>query len=135
MAPTLPPLSTFFRHIFVLFFLVLLSSCSTDDTVVQETGKDLVSEIVPSSKVYKGIFASSNHEFRGIFQLDLPGGKKDLDYLNLDATASVTIQTGEIFNVKAVDLVEKSSNFKIFFESEDLSFNFTLDENDNPLNY
>jgi len=121
------------RNIAFLFLFFILYSCSVDTEIAEEPGKNIVEEISGSSTVYKGIFATQNSKFRGIFKLTLPRGKGDLNELNKAAFGTITMQTGEIFEARAEKLIQKSADFKLVFESEDLTFTFTLDENNNPL--
>jgi len=93
----------------------------------------MVGEISDASTVYKGVFATQNSKFRGIFELTLPSGKGDLNELNKAAFGTITMQTGEVFEAQPEKLIQKSADFKLVFGSEDLTFSFTLDENNNPL--
>jgi hypothetical protein len=43
------------------------------------------------------------------------------------------MQTGEVFEVQAEKLNQKSADFQLVFGSKDLTFTFSLDENNNPL--
>lgn len=134
MTPTTPPQHNQFSfkpQQFILFLLtIFLLGCSAEEEEFDE-GKNLpLKETLASTSTYKGIFASQNSTYRGIVKITLPGGKKDLQTLNTNAVAIITLQTGESFEAKAVQL--KGSDFKVFFESEDLSFNFTVDETNTP---
>ena len=121
------------RNFSFLFLFLILYSCSVDTSLPKEPEKNIVEEISFTSTVYKGIFATQNSKFRGIFELTLPRGKGDLKELNKTVFGTITMQTGEVFQARAEELLQKSADFKLVFGSEDLTFTFTLDENDNPL--
>jgi hypothetical protein len=121
------------RNFPFLFLFFILYSCSVDTDITKEPEKNIVEEISEFSTVYKGIFATQNSKFRGIFELTLPRGKGDLNELNKAAFGTITMQTGEVFEAQAEKLTQKSADFKLVFGSEDLTFTFTLDENNNPL--
>jgi len=121
------------RNFSFLFLLFILYSCSVDTDITEEPEKNIVVEISGSSTVYKGVFATQNSKFRGIFELTLPRGKGDFNELNKAAFGTITMQTGEVFEAQAEKLIQKSADFKLVFGSEDLTFTFTLDENNNPL--
>lgn len=128
--------TTVFKLLFITFILSSLVSCSKDEVLpdLNSTENNIVKEeIIGTTKTYKGIFATHNAAFRGTFQLSLPKGKTDLSTFNPNAKASVTLHTNEVFEVKASQLLEKSADFRILFESDDLTFKFGLDENNNPL--
>lgn len=124
---------TILRNFPLLFIFLMLYSCSMDTTISEEPEKNTTEEIDEDSTVYKGIFATRNSDFRGIFELILPRGKGNLHELNKAVVGSITMQTGEVFEARAEKLVQKSADFKLVFESEDLTFAFSLDENNNPL--
>jgi len=121
------------RNFGILFLFFMLYSCSVDTDITEEPEKNIVEEISGTSTVYKGIFATQNSKFRGIFELKLPRGKGDLNELNKAAFGTITMQTGEVFEAQADKLIQKSADFKLVFESEDLTFTFSLDKNNNPL--
>ena len=121
------------RNFPLLFFFFILSSCSVDSEITEEPAKNIIGEISEASTVYKGIFATHNAKFRGIFNLILPEGKADLNELNKAVVGSITMQTGEVFTAQAEKLIQKSADFKLIFGSKDLTFTFTLDDNNNPL--
>ncbi|MCM4160409.1 right-handed parallel beta-helix repeat-containing protein [Antarcticibacterium flavum] len=120
----------------ITFCFSLFLSCSTDETLetiaentpqkTNNTGKALY---------YKGVFATANSQFRGVFDLNLPEGMQDLNKLNSSATGKIKLHTGEVFEAMATEMRSKASesDFKVFFDSEDLQFTFMLDENDQPL--
>jgi len=124
---------TILRNFSLLFLFFILYSCSVDTEITGEPQKNIVGEISDASTVYKGIFATRNSKFRGIFKLTLPRGKGDLNELNKAAVGTVTMQTGEVFEAPAEKLIQKSADFKLVFGSKDLTFTFSLDENNNPL--
>jgi len=121
------------RNFQFLFLFVLLYSCSVDTDILKEPNQNIVGETNITSMVYKGIFATRNSKFRGVFELRLPRGKGDLLEVNDNVTGKITLQTGEVFKAHAERLVQKSSDFKLIFGSKDLTFTFDLDENNNPL--
>jgi len=121
------------RKFSFLFLFFILYSCSVDTDITGEPEKNIAVDISVDSTVYKGIFATRNSKFRGIFKLTLPRGKGDLNELNKAVLGTITLQTGEVFQAQAEKLIQKSADFKLVFESEDLTFTFTLDENNNPL--
>lgn len=121
-----------FRKFALLILLFFIFACSADEEMIVEHSQNPLKEVSSSTAVYKGIFASQNSQYRGTIALNFPGGKKDLNTFNPNAVASLTLQTGEVYIAKAVELVQKSSDFKLAFDSEDLSFNFTVDETDTP---
>lgn len=126
------PLIVVIKNIFLMILLFFIFACSADEEMIKENSQIPLKEVSNSVAIYKGIFASQNSQHRGTLKLSLRGGKKDLSIFNPDATASLTLQTGEVYTVKAVELIEKSSDFKLAFDSEDLSFNFTIDDNNTP---
>lgn len=131
---TLPSLRLLSQKHLVLVLLIFISACSPDQ-VPEESNLNSNLELNGDESIYKGVFATRNSHVRGVFKLILPGGAKDFNKLNRNAVGTLTLQTGEIVTAQAVELFQKSSthNFKILFESNDLSFYFTLDENDQPL--
>jgi len=124
---------TVFRNFTFLFLIFILHSCSVDTDITERPEEIIVEEINGTSTVYKGIFATQNSKFRGIFKLTLPRGKGDLHEFNKAVFGTITMQTGEIFKAQAEKLTQKSADFKLVFGSEDLTFTFTLDEDNNPL--
>lgn len=124
---------------FIIVLLILISftgSCTKDEYLSPVTSpeKNIVKEEVKgTTTIYKGIFATQNSSFRGVFKLSLPKGKTDLSTFNPEAKGSITLQTGEIFEAKAKELLEKTADFRVLFESDDLTFKFGLDENNKPL--
>ncbi|HZJ37100.1 MAG TPA: hypothetical protein VFD29_10800 [Gillisia sp.] len=92
---------TILRNFSFLFLFFILYSCSVDTDITGKPEKNIFGEINGSSTVYKGIFATRNSKFRGIFKLILPRGKGDLNELNKAAIGTITMQTGEIFEAKA----------------------------------
>jgi hypothetical protein len=121
------------RNFTFLFSFFILYSCSVDTDITGKPEKNMVEEISDASTVYKGVFATQNSKFRGIFELTLLSGKGDLNELNKAAFGTITMQTGEVFEAQAEKLTQKSADFKLVFGSEDLTFTFTLDANNNPL--
>lgn len=130
-----PKDSQFYYRGFYLFLLsLLLVACSADEEIPQDNTGNFVKELMSSSNaVYKGVFATQNSAFRGVFELQLPHSKGDLDVLNENARGILTLSSGAVYEARAIELRDKSSDFKVVFDSEDLSFTFTLDENDRPL--
>lgn len=135
MTPTTTsPALTFIWTLNLILITLFFSACTADDVQNYEKPGTLVKELTSSkASVYKGVFASHTSAQRGIFELKLPRGKNDLDVFNGNASGTLTLATGETFEARSSELVEKSSDFLLYFESEDLSFNFSLDENDQPL--
>ncbi len=136
MTPTLhpqmpPPFYVVCKKFVLLFLLFIICACSADEDIIDESSQQPI-KTSTALTLYKGIFASQNSQYRGTLNLSLPGGKKDLNTFNPNAVASLTLQTGEVYTAKAVELVQKSSDFKLAFDSEDLSFNFTVDDTDTP---
>lgn len=122
--------------LFIISVIISISGSCTKDEVLSPvtTPVNIVKEKSNGATlVYKGIFATQNSAYRGTFQLSLPKGKNDISTFNPEAKGSVTLQTGEVFEAKAIDLLEKSADFRVLFESDDLTFKFGLDENDLPL--
>ncbi|MBK5192605.1 MAG: hypothetical protein JJE07_05220 [Flavobacteriaceae bacterium] len=91
---------TILRSFSFLFLFFILYSCSVDTDITEEPEKNIVGEISGTSTVYKGIFATQNSKFRGIFELRLPRGKGDLIELNKAAVGTITLQTGEVFEAR-----------------------------------
>lgn len=121
------------NHIFRTFHILLLSlvflACTTNEDLTQ-AHKNLIKEAQSNSPaLYKGVFATKNSHLRGVVEFTLPDGKIDFDLYNETASGTLTLNTGEEFEIQATE----SSNFNLAFESDDISFNFTLDENDEPL--
>lgn len=138
MTPTITSLNpirglTIFRNFLFLLLFLVLYSCSVDTNSTEDPEINRIEENNGASTVYKGIFATRNSKFRGIFKLNLPRGKGDLLELNKAAVGSVTMHTGEVFEARAEKLIQKSADFKLVFGSDDLTFTFTLDQNNNPL--
>lgn len=124
------------RLLFFSLFITSSVSCTKDESLSPITSLEKVivkEEIHGATIIYKGIFATQNSAFRGTFLLSLPKGKKDLSIINPNAKGSITLQTGEVFEVRAIELLEKSADFRVLFESDDLTFKFTLDTLNNPL--
>ncbi len=121
------------RNFLLLFLIFILNSCSVDTNSTQEPQKNIIDYIDGDSALYKGIFTTRNSKFRGIFNLQLPRGKGDITELNDAAVGSITLQSGEVFEARAKKFLQKSADFKLEFESRDLTFIFSLDQYDNPL--
>ncbi|MDT0647484.1 hypothetical protein RM545_12360 [Zunongwangia sp. F260] len=116
----------------LLTFLTL--SCSKDEPEI--FSKELTEKINPgTTSIYKGIFATYNSKARGIFDLKIPAGVKNLSSLKENAVGKITTHTGEIYEAQLVSLTEenKSHDFKLEFDSQDFSFTFNLDDNEEPV--
>ena len=129
---------------FLCLFLALFSACSTDpDDLVQEEEQvintnDLIQDENRKVSTYKGIFATTRSEYRGTFILEIPGKFEELSSVDPDASGVITLPNGEQFSanvseVKQSENLEKSSDVLVKFDSEDFSFNFTINENNEPV--
>lgn len=123
-------------RIFSLFLAILLTSCTAEEKPSEFVAEKPTSPQPVDTKeaVYKGIFASQNSSSRGTFELKTGSGD-NLQKMVGNSIGKIFLSTGQIFQASAVRVEEtiKSSDFKVVFESDDLSFKFTLDENDQPL--
>lgn len=131
-----PRTLSFFKLLFLSFFISLSGSCTKDEDLSPVTAVEeniVKEELKGTTSIYKGIFATQNSAFRGTFYLSLPKGKTDISTFNPYAKGSITLQTGQVFEAKAKQLIEKTADFRVLFESDDLTFKFGLDENNNPL--
>lgn len=125
-----------FKFLFLSFIISSSLSCSKDEVLssIITPEKNIVNEeVAGSNALYKGIFTTQNSTFRATFQLSFPKGKTDLSTFNPDAKGSITLATGEVFEASAIEVLEKSADFRVLFESDDLTFKFGLDANNNPL--
>ena len=138
--PTILPSGRIAFKFIAILLTFTLAACSTDEDdlkleedVVQEN--DLTQENPLSTSIYKGIFATKNASSRGQFLLKIPGGVKNLESIDQDATGKLSLSGGENFTaeVARVRQSEKSSDVMVQFDSEDFSFKFTIDEYNNPI--
>lgn len=130
-----PRIVSIFKLLFISVLISISASCSKDEVLSPVTTPVNIvkEELKGSTTVYKGIFATQNSAYRGTFHLSLPKGKTDISTFNPEAKASITLQTGQVYEAKAKELLEKSADFRVLFESDDLTFKFGLDANDLPL--
>lgn len=121
----------------VLFLLcIFLSACSKDDIeqLNLET-KPAPGAIEEQQALYKGVYASKSSNTRGVIELFLDVNKENPQEI-LDGTAKLKLQTGEIVEAGMTDpknTNKTSEDFNVFFESNDIEFNFYLDENGVPV--
>lgn len=112
---------------------VFLTSCSVEEETMANLQTEPVKEIVAASKLYKGVFATGNSSFRGTISLTT----SDFSEMQDKAAAGqgrLILHNGEVIELSSTvtKSSEKSSDFNIDFDSEDLSFSFFLDEVGNP---
>ncbi|GAA4317310.1 hypothetical protein GCM10023115_42730 [Pontixanthobacter gangjinensis] len=127
-------------NLIAIFFSLVLTACSAEEISLEleeETieENDLTQEDKLSTTTYKGIFATKSASTRGEFLLKIPGGVKNLKNINQESIGKLSITSGESFiaEVAEVRQAEKTSDVMVQFDSEDFSFKFTVDENNNPL--
>lgn len=121
-----------YRILFFIFLIFSTFSCSVDDEVsLQEA--DAINGSGGKSGIYKGVFASRNITYRGVFDLTIPQESKYSGKSSVITTGKITLQTGEVFEARGEMIPSKNSDVQIKFESNDLSFIFSYDENGNPV--
>ena len=118
----------------ILIFVSLSFNFARSTDEVADLDKNVVTEELNANSVnYKGIFATPTSNLRGTIDLTIPGGPGKPGAKLIDAKGIVTLHSGETIEVAAYDVVEnKSTDAKVFFDSEDLSFTFFYDVNGNP---
>ena len=138
-APFGSPLRLLNRLCFLLFTTLLLSSCSQEALDQLDLEAKPVEEIPTSTpRLYKGIFVTGNSDYRGTIQIELPHAtENDMSNAAKGATAALRLHTGEVFKLKSStsssDNKAPSSDFNVYLESQDMSLNFFLDANGNPV--
>lgn len=115
-------------------FFIIIYGCSTEEEKLSENLTSSIEQVQRSNRIFKGIFATRNSKFRGSFELSIPKGTANLAKIEEVSTSKITLHTGEIHTVKPSLATQKtnSSDFKVFFESNEISFNFYLNELDEP---
>ncbi|QYA25426.1 hypothetical protein G3I01_07865 [Gramella sp. MT6] len=124
--------------------LVIFSACSSDpDDLIQDEEQivnenDLTQEGDRKISTYKGIFATSRSEYRGTFILKAPRNLDQISSMDQDTYGIITLAGGEKFKAEVVEVKQsegpiKSSDVLAKFDSEDFSFNFTVNENNEPI--
>lgn len=121
----------------VLFLSVLtLSSCAKDDIEQLNLEAKPSPDVVEKHQVlYKGIYASQTSNNRGIIELSLNEDKENPGIF-LDGIAKLKLSTGQVIEAKMTDgksTNKSSEDFNVFFESNDIEFNFYLDANGIPV--
>lgn len=126
--------------IIIALILVFFYACSTNDEefiqeneiINEETNANIESS---GTSIFKGIFATSDASRRGTFLLKIPGGVKNLNLIDDDALGTITLSSGESFDAEVTQIkkTDKSSDVLVQFDSEDFSFKFSIDENNNPV--
>lgn len=115
----------------LLMASILLLSCTKDEEPEVIVEKKVPSGLEGAYGTYKGVFTTQDSKSRGIFELNIQGGVDNIK----SGSATLTTHTGEVFLAKYVGFEEtqKSSGFKLLFDSLDFSFTFNLDSNGEPL--
>lgn len=121
----------------VLFLCFLfLTSCSEDDIEQLDLEIKPSPEIIEEQQVtYKGIYASKASNNRGTVELSLDQNIDNPQEF-LDGVAKLTLQSGQIFEagmVHSKNNNKTSEDFNVFFESNDIEFNFYLNELGEPV--
>src|SRR5690606_37706616 len=129
---TLPAQPLKFFFFFIIFTLIFSCSKKEEDIGLNQNVHLTTSTTL---KIYKGIFANSSG-LRGVFELNIPGGTSKLESINKNALGKITLSNGEIIDARAAGIIsgnKSSGGVKVIFDSEDLTFNFSLDENGDPV--
>lgn len=120
----------------LLLALFLFSACSKEEieqiTPDPKPGPDLIEE---QQVIFKGIYASKVSNNRGTIELALVQNKENPREI-LNGLATLKLQTGETVEAKMADpksTSKSSDDFNVFFESNDIEFNFYLDANGVPV--
>lgn len=125
------------KKISFLFLWIIAVSCTAEEEMPLNLETEPITEEVEGfNKVYKGIFASRDSHQRGTLSLQL------LDVIDNDPRTAasgkviLTLPQGQTY--EAVIDASRSSNktaedFNVAFDSQDLKFNFFLDELGNPV--
>ncbi len=131
------------KYVCLVICAVLFTACSTDTDDLALNEEDIISESDLAQKdrkisSYKGIFASNNAEYRGTFLLEAPTKVGEISVLDPEAAGTLTLSSGEKYTaevsaLKQSENTNKSSDVLVQFDSEDFSFNFTIDENNEPV--
>lgn len=128
------PLVSFVKCFLFLSLFTLLFSCSKEESPISLTHNSQ-STLAATSSIYKGIFANSTG-LRGVFELTIPGGTSKLEKIDKNASGKIILSNGEIFEAYAASIIsgnKSSGGVKVIFDSEDLTFTFSLDENGAPV--
>src|SRR5690606_33061467 len=128
------PTISFVKSFLFLILLTVLSSCSKEEELIEIKDNFHNAETnIPS--IYKGIFANSTG-LRGVFELNIPGGTSKLEKIDKNASGKIILSSGEVFEAKAGSIINRNKNsggVKVIFDSEDLTFTFSIDENGAPV--
>lgn len=133
--------SPYGKKLFILCLLTASFSCSVDeeDTLALDVKaeQDVQQDQKTAERTYKGIFATNNSSYRGTFQLNIPDpNAKNFKASQENTSATLTLSSGEEFEAQPVqvdDQTKAAENFKLAFDSEDLSFDFSLDDTGDPV--
>ncbi|MCH4824005.1 right-handed parallel beta-helix repeat-containing protein [Gramella lutea] len=135
---------TILKYVCFLMFMALFSACSGDTDDLEITEEEVINENNLAQKEdrklskFKGIFATNNTKYRGTFFLEVPKNIEDIFAGDPEAIGTLTLSTGENFDaevsqIKQSEGITKNSDVLVQFDSEDFSFNFTVDENNQPV--
>ncbi len=117
------------RNLSFLLIIIAVLSCSSDEENLSETQGTQTEINKNPNRLFKGIFVTQNSKFRCILELIIPGETSNLEDISKYSESKITLNTGEIYKLKPAQAKQltKNADFKVFFESDDLSFNFILD--------
>lgn len=102
------------KLIVLAFAAILCLACSTEEEITPNEGSNL--EVVLEN--YKGIFTSTNGQYRGILDVTL---SED----NRSATADLTLSTGEVISIFTDQVSDLGNVREMTFSSDELSFTMT----------
>lgn len=130
-----------FKPVGKIFFLGLLLSqlaCSPEDTsVLDAKAEPAPQKEAGTDKIYKGIFTTANAEYRGTLELVFPDAVDgDIYSVAPNAKVSLKLNTGEVYEAAAKtnkNQNKQSTDFNVFFWSDDLEFDFHLDADGNAV--
>lgn len=111
-----------------------LTSCSVEEEkTMANLQTEPVTEVLADSRLYKGIFATSDSYCRGTISLTTNHFSEEENKAE-SGQGSLILHNGEVIEFKSTTTKasEKTSDFNVDFDSEDLSFTFYLDETGNP---
>lgn len=123
-----------FHYLVIIGLSSLLLSCSNEENII-EPGENLNTAMPASTSIYKGIFANASG-LRGVFELNIPGGTAKLEKIDKNATGKITLSGGGIYEAKAGGIISGNKNSggaQVIFDSEDLTFTFSLSESGDPV--
>lgn len=122
---------------FLTLFLVAVA-CSPQEEETLNLEANLISEreVEGFNKTYKGIFASKESQQRGTLNLQLLDVIENNPITAAGGKAILTLQQGQTYQAVFNDsrsTGKSTEDFKVAFDSEDLQFNFFLDETGSPV--